>query len=113
MDSTRQNKIARLIQKDLSEILLDESRTNFTHTLISITQVRISPDLSIAKVYVSIFTTIMTKEEILNIIKQKAKEIRGKLGYRVQKQLRIVPNLVFFLDDSLDYAEKIENLLKK
>ncbi|MDP4266268.1 MAG: 30S ribosome-binding factor RbfA [Bacteroidota bacterium] len=111
MDSTRQNKIARLIQKDLGEILLEESRDYFRNSILSITKVRISPDLSIARVYVSIYTPDDPKE-VLEKIRKRAGEIRGKLGHRVAKQLRIVPTLTFFHDDSIEYSQRIDELLK-
>ena len=112
MDTTRQNKVSRLIQKELSEIFQRETRMLFGNALITVTQVRVSPDLSIAKVYVSLFNTKDTKV-LLKLIETHTKDIRTKLSDRIKKQVRIIPNLVFFLDDSLDYAMKIEELLKK
>jgi ribosome-binding factor A len=112
MESTRQKKVSRLIQKDLGEIFQRESRNLFEGALITVTQVRISPDLSWAKVYVSLFGA-KDNQKLLQDIKDRTKEIRVKLAEKVKKQLRVVPNLDFHLDDSLDYAEKIDNLLKK
>ncbi|MFP4060964.1 MAG: 30S ribosome-binding factor RbfA [Bacteroidota bacterium] len=112
MDSTRQNKIARLLQKDLSDIFQKESRDLFRGNLISVTVVRVTADLSLARVYVSIFPA-KDKDEILRLINDKAKHIRHVLASRVKHQLRAVPNLEFHIDDSLDYAEKIDELLKK
>lgn len=80
--------------------------------MISVTNVRISPDLSVARVYISIFPSSKA-EEVFNILENTGKSIRGELGKRVSKQLRIVPELVFKIDDSLDYVEKIDELLKK
>ncbi|MFZ4401771.1 MAG: 30S ribosome-binding factor RbfA [Bacteroidales bacterium] len=111
METTRQNKISRLIQKDLSEIFQHLSREHFKNAMITVTGVRISPDLSIAKVALSIFAT-KDKNEILPLIKSKKNEIRFDLAHKVGKQLRVVPSLEFFLDDSLDYIENIEKLLK-
>lgn len=111
MESTRQNKVARLLQKDLSDIIQKLNATIAPGQLITVTVVRISPDLSVARVYVSIFPTIH-REETLEKIKKHAWNIRLLLGERVRHQLRIVPELSFFIDDSLDYAERIDNLLK-
>ena len=109
MESTRQAKISRLIQKELSEILRRE--TAKTHgVLVSVSAVRVSPDLSIAKVYLSIFPSAQAKE-ILGIIERNARTIRYDLGTKVRFQLRKIPELAFYLDDSLDYIENIDNLL--
>ena len=111
MDSTRQKKISRLIQKELSEIFQREVGDIISSTMVSVTVVRVSADLSVAKVYFSIFPTAGT-EAILASIEENSSRIRFMLGKRVGKQLRIIPELKFFIDDSLDYAEKIDNLLK-
>ena len=111
METTRQSKISRLLQKDLSDIFLNETRK--THgTLISVSVVRVSPDLSVAKVYLSIFPSEKS-EEILESIRASAKTIRYELSQMVRFQLRKTPELMFFLDDSLDYIENIDTLLKK
>jgi ribosome-binding factor A len=112
MDSTRQLKVSRLIQKELGEIFQRETRMLFGDALITVTQVRVSPDLSVAKVYVSLFNVPDTKV-LLKQIQENTKEIRMKLSERIKKQVRIIPNLVFFQDDSLDYAMRIDELLKK
>jgi ribosome-binding factor A len=112
METTRQKKVARLLQKELGEIFQRESRTMFKGAFITVTMVRISPDLSFAKVYLSMFA-VKDKKELLDDIKGKNKEIKVKLAEKIRNQLRIVPALDFLIDDSLDYAEKIENLLKK
>ena len=111
MESTRQAKIARLLQKELSEIFRQE--TSKTHgVLVSVSNVRVTPDLSIARAYISVFPS--TKgEEILANINNAAKSIRYELAQRVRYQLRKTPELSFYLDDSLDYIEHIDNLLKK
>ena len=109
METTRQAKISRLIQKELSEILRRE--TAKTHgTLVSVSAVRVSPDLSIARAYLSIFPSDKAKE-ILDDINRSAKTIRFELGQKVRCQLRKIPELAFHLDDSLDYVEHIDNLL--
>lgn len=112
MDSTRQLKVSRLIQKELGEIFQRETRFLFGNALITVTQVRISPDLGVAKIYVSLFNVPDTKV-LLKQIQDNTKEIRSKLSDRIKKQIRIIPNLVFYLDDSLDYAMRIDELLKK
>ena len=112
METTRQNKISRLLQKDIAEIIQKEGRDLFTGVLISVTNVRISPDLSIARVYLSIFPSEKGAETLLEIKKHQSK-IRGLLGIKVGKQLRIVPQLDFHIDDSLDYIDNIDRLLKE
>ena len=111
MDSTRQQKIARLIQKDLSNIFQEETRK--THgLLVSVSQVRVSPDLSVAKAYLSVFPSDRAEEVLANINAQAA-AVRYKLGTLERHQLRIIPELRFFRDDSLDYVEHIDELLKE
>lgn len=111
MESTRQAKIARLLQKELSEIF--RRQTAKTHgVLVSVSQVRVSPDLSIAKAYLSVFPSDKS-QEVLAEINRSAKTIRYELAQIVRYQLRKTPELSFYLDDSLDYIENIDNLLKK
>jgi ribosome-binding factor A len=112
MESTRQLKYSRLLQKELSEIFQREGTTKFGKVLITVTRVRISPDLSQARVYVSLFGT-NDREALLKKIKEEGKEIRNALAQKIKHQARVVPNLDFFIDDSLDYAERIDELLKK
>ena len=110
METTRQQKIARLIQKELGDIF--QKQTQATHgVLVSVSAVRISPDLSIAKGYLSSFPSERA-QEILNNINANARQIRYDLGKRVRFQLRIIPELKFFIDDSLDYLDHIDELLK-
>ena len=111
METTRQNKIARLIQKELSEIFLLQTKS-MPGVLVSVSIVRISPDMSYARVYLSVFPSDRS-EEIVKNINANMKSIRFELGNRVRHQLRIIPELKCFVDDSLDYAEKIDELLKK
>ena len=110
METTRQNKIARLLQKELSEIFLLQTKA-MPGVLVSVSAVRISPDMSIARVYLSVFPTDKSEEMVKNI-NNNMKSIRFELGTRVRHQLRIIPELKFFVDDSLDYIEKIDALLK-
>ena len=112
MDGVRQQKISRLLQKELSEVFQRESRMLFGPVFITVTMVRVSPDLSIAKVYLSLFP-VKDKHELFIAIKEASKDIRRHLGSRIKNQVRIIPHLEFFVDDSLDYAEKIDMLLKK
>ena len=111
MQETRQNKIARLLQKELS--LIFQQQTRATHgVMISVTRTKISPDLSICTAYLSVFPS-EKGEEILSNINANSKQIRYELGTRVRNQMRIIPELRFFIDDSLDYIEHIDELLNK
>jgi ribosome-binding factor A len=110
METTRQSKVSRLLQKDLGLIFQQEGRNLFGGKMISVTTVRISPDLGLAKVYLSIFPSDKS-EETLEVVRMNTKNIRRILGSKVGKQLRIVPELAFYIDDSLDYIENIDNLL--
>ncbi|MCK9617245.1 MAG: 30S ribosome-binding factor RbfA [Lentimicrobiaceae bacterium] len=111
MESTRQQKIARLMQKELGLIFQTESRNHFQSALITVTKVHVTSDLSLAKVYLSLFG-MKDKNALFEQIEKHHREIRHALAQQVGKQLRVVPELEFFIDDSLDYIEKIENLLK-
>ena len=111
MDSIRQNKVARLIQRDLSEMFKQECKEYTEGAMLSVTAVRVSPDLSYAKIYVSIFPSERV-EAVMKSLEEKNKSIRFILGKKVGKQMRIVPELRFFVDDSLDYIDKIDELLK-
>jgi len=110
METTRQNKIARLLQKELSDIFLLQTKA-MPGVLVSVSAVRISPDMSIARAYLSIFPSERSEELVKNI-NDNMKTIRYELGKRVRYQLRIIPELKFFVDDSLDYIDKIDSLLK-
>ncbi len=111
MDSTRQKKISRLLQKEISELFQKEVREIAMGVMVTVTVVRISPDLGQAKVYLSIFPNDKIKDVYQNI-NEHASQIRFALGKRVGKQMRIIPNLAFFLDDSIDYLDNIDRLLK-
>lgn len=110
MESTRQSKISRLIQKELSDIFLMQAKS-MNGVLVSVTAVRISPDLSIARVYISVFPS-ERGDEIVRNLNNNMRAIRFELGSRLRHQLRIIPELKFFIDDSLDYLERIDELLK-
>ncbi len=111
MQETRQNRISRLLQKELS--LIFQSQTRMMHgVMVSVTRVKISPDLSICTAYLSIFPSEKGDEIIKAVTKNQA-TIRYDLGQKVRNQLRIIPELRFFIDDSLDYINHIDELLKK
>ena len=110
METTRQSKISRLLQKELSEIFrVQTAKTR--GVLVTVSTVRVSPDLSVARVYLSVFPSAKAPE-ILENIQRNARTIRYELASKVRFQLRKTPELTFFLDDSLDYIENIDNLLK-
>lgn len=111
MESKRQQRISKLLQKDLGEIFQRENQGLFGQAMITVTKVIVTSDLSMAKVYVSLFAT-SNKIKLLEMIRKNTNEIRHHLGNRVRNQLRKVPELYFYEDDSLDYIENIENLLK-
>ena len=111
MQETRQNRIARLLQKELS--LIFQSQTRMMHgVMVSVTRCRVSPDLSICTAYLSIFPSEKGTDMIRNI-NANERTIRYALGTRVRNQLRIIPELRFCIDDSLDYIERIDELLGK
>ena len=109
MESTRQHKIARLIQKDMSDILLRYART-LQGTLISVSEVRVSPDLSIAHIYISIFPQDKVSDTMA-LIGENTHRFRGELGTLECHQLRIIPEIVFHLDETIDRMERIDELL--
>jgi ribosome-binding factor A len=112
METNRQKKIGGVIQKDLVDILQGEIRKNgVTNLIISVSKVLVTSDLSVATVHLSIFPQEKAKETLV-AIKSNSTLIKHDLSQRVRLQLRKVPNLVFFIDDSLDYIEKIDNALK-
>jgi len=111
METTRQQKIARMLQKELGEIFLLYAR-QIQGTLITVTAVRVSPDLGIARAHLSIFPSDKANA-VLAQVNADTKAIRFDLGKRVRHQLRIVPELFFHNDDSLDYLENIDHLLKQ
>lgn len=110
-ESTRQKKVSRLIQKEVAEIFLRKGSEYAPGKMISVTRVRISPDLSFAKIFLSIYPS-GNQEQILHSVQEHAPRIRFDLGHKVRSQLRIVPEIAFFIDDSLDYIDNINKLLK-
>ncbi len=111
MESTRQAKIARLLQKELSEIFRQQT-AKMRSTLVSVSAVRVSPDLSVARVYLSVFPSEKAPE-IIESVNHSARTVRYELAQKVRFQLRRCPDLTFYLDDSLDYIDKIDSLLAK
>lgn len=110
METTRQLRISKLLQKELGTIFQRESKERFGAAMITVTKVHVTKDLSIARVYLSLFAT-KDKASLMDAITNGAGEMRFNLGRRVKDQLRHIPELEFYEDDSLDYIEKIENLL--
>lgn len=111
-ETTRQQKVARQIQKDLAEIIRMRGMAAYDGAMLTVSGVKITPDLALAKVYVSIFPSAKATA-VMEQLQNETSRLRGELGRRVSKQLRIVPELVFYLDDSLDYVEHIDELLKQ
>ena len=109
---TRQLKVAREIQKDMAEILRSKGMAAFGGAMVTVSEVRVSPDLSVAKVFVSIFPSERAPQ-VMQVLEENKRALRGERGRKLAAQLRIVPEIDFYLDTSLDYAERIEELLKK
>lgn len=109
MDSTRQNKIAKLIQKELADIFLQDGIPIYD-CMITVTQTKVTPDLSRARSYLSIFNS-EDNDKVLHAVRVNTKDIRFRMAQKVKNQLRVMPQLDFFIDDSLDYIENIEILL--
>ncbi len=112
MDTIRQNKVSRLIQRDLSALFQQECKEYIAGAMVSVTTVRVSPDLSYAKIYLSIFPSERAGM-VMGNLEEKNRSVRFQLGKKVGKQMRIIPELRFFVDDSLDYIDKIDGLLKE
>ena len=112
MESTRQAKMARQIQKDVAEILLKEAASLVRGVMASVTTVRVSPDLNYAKIYFSIFP-FDKSAEVMRTLEENNWLIRRALGQRIRNQVKSVPELQFFLDDSLEYIANIDTLLKE
>ena len=112
MENTRQQKIARQIQRDIAEIIQRDLSSALRGTLVTVTTVRVSVDLAYAQIYVSVFP-FERAEQTLEVLEQHNKPIRGALGNRMRNQVKSIPELQFFLDDSLEYIENIDSLLKK
>jgi ribosome-binding factor A len=112
MESKRQQKFAGVIQKDLAEIFQREGTNLLPNTMVTITKVRVTSDLAIARVYLSFFNST-NNSLALNTIRSHAGEIRYKLGSRIKDQARIVPHLEFFVDDTSEYVERMDKIFDK
>lgn len=110
MESTRQQKIERLIQKEIANLFQEDS-TLYQKGMLTVTRVGVTRDLSYAKIYVSIFG-VKDKQVTMSILESNNKEIRFRLGQKVRNQLRVIPEITFVMDDTLDYIENIDKLLR-
>lgn len=112
MESTRQQKISRLVQKEMADLLQKERSFYQNRGMLTVTRVNVSNDISYARIYISIFG-VQNKSDVIQLLTDNQKEIRFRIGQRLRNQLRIIPELSFVLDDTLDYIENIDNLLKQ
>lgn len=112
MENTRQQKIARQIQRDMADIFTKEAAPVVKGVMVTVTTVRVSPDFGYAKIYVSVFP-FERSNEILEALSEHARQIRHALGNRMRNQVKSIPEIEFFIDDSLEYIENIEHLLKQ
>lgn len=113
MNNIRQQKVERLIQKELSIIFQQNESFFFPQTLINVTVVRISSDLSFAKVYLSIYNPKVKTEEVFKVVEDHKKQIRHTLAQRIRNKVKSIPEIAFYIDDSYEYSKHIEELLKK
>jgi len=111
MDSTRQNKFSRLIQKELADLFMREGKHFFEGAFVTVTGVKASPDLSVARIYISVFKE-KKPGEVVNRLQEQMHEVRGLLGARIRSQARHIPELKFFLDDTMDYVERMDTLFR-
>ncbi|MBO5771575.1 MAG: 30S ribosome-binding factor RbfA [Alistipes sp.] len=112
MENTRQQKISKQIQRDIAEILQRDHSSLLRGLLVTVTTVRVSVDLAYAKIYISVFP-FDKAQTALSLIESQNKAIRGALGNRMRNQVKSIPELQFFIDDSLEYIENIDSLLNK
>jgi ribosome-binding factor A len=110
MESKRQQQYAKLIKQDLSEIFQKDMQATFGKAFVTITDVKVTPDLAIARAYLSFMLT-NDKDGLLHDIREKSKSIRGILGNKLRHQVRIIPNLEFFVDDTAEYAAHMDALI--
>lgn len=111
MDSNRQQKFARIIQKEISDIFVREGRNYFGSHFVTISGVKVTPDLGIARIYLSAFK-VQDKEALVEQIRSHTHAIRGELGNRMRNQIRHIPNLEFFMDESLDEVDKMDKIFR-
>ena len=112
MESKRQQKFAGVIQEDLAAILQRESSNYLPNTMVTITKVRVTPDLAIARVFLSFFSNT-NNQLALQTVKLHASEIRYKLGSRIKDQVRVIPQLEFFIDDTSEYVDRMDKIFDK
>jgi len=112
MESNRQKKFAGLLQEELAAIFQREGAAYLPNTLVTITKVRVSPDLAVAKVYLSFLNTNNTSLSVATV-NSHAGEIRYKLGSRIRHQARVIPTLSFFVDDTNEYVERMDQIFDK
>lgn len=112
MESTRQLKVAKLLQKELGDLFQREGRNLLGNVFVTLTKVKVSPDLSNAKIYLS-FMMVENKKEILDTLTSHSKVIRKMIGEKIRNQVRIIPEFQFYLDDNLDYAAKMDEIFSK
>ena len=112
MESTRLKKVSRLLQKELADIFQRENKNILPGKMITVTVVRVSSDLSLAKVYLSVFPK-EKDEDYIKLFNEYKNPLRNELGHRIRNQVRKIPELAFYLDDTLDYIDNIDRLLKK
>ncbi|MDE6446536.1 MAG: 30S ribosome-binding factor RbfA [Alistipes sp.] len=112
MENTRQQKVAKQIQKDVAEIFAKEGASIVRGMLVTVTAVRVSPDFGYAKIYVSVFPFERSRE-LMKELERNNWFIRRALGQRIRNQLKSVPEIQFFLDDSLEYIDQIDQALKR
>lgn len=110
MESKRQQKFSRVLQKELAEVFQRDVSHLFNGAYVSITQVRVSPDLGVAKVYLSLLLA-NNQQEVLQVIKTHTKAIRHALAQRIKNQVRVIPELIFYLDDSAEYAAHMDKII--
>jgi ribosome-binding factor A len=111
-ESTRQLKVAKLIQKELGDLFQRDGSSYYGNAFVTLTKVKMSPDLGLAKVYLS-FMLVENKKQLLETLSSHTKEIRKSLGERIRKQVRIIPDLQFYIDDNLEYANQMDELFAK
>lgn len=112
MESKRQQKFAGVIQQDLALIFQREGNGYLPNTMVTITKVRVTPDLALARIFLSFFNS-GNNQAALTTIKSHANEIRYKLGARIKDQVRVIPQLEFFVDDTSDYVERMDKIFDK
>jgi len=110
MSAIRQQQVASLIKRTLGEIFIKEGRNIYSNAFVTITQVRLTPDLSVCRIYLSIYN-VKEKEEVVAMITKNESGVRRLLGNRIRNKVRHIPNLEFYLDDTLDEVFKMDDLL--